>query len=117
MINKVILVGNAGKDPEHKKVKDQDLTKLSLATSESYKNKNGEWVENTEWHNITCWGALALIVAKNVKKGNQLYIEGKIQTKEHESKYYTSVIADKIKVLTKSDKSKSVKGEKDDIPF
>ncbi|PLX11904.1 MAG: single-stranded DNA-binding protein [Marinilabiliales bacterium] len=104
-INKVILVGNVGKDPE---VRHLDsgvaVTTFPLATSETYRNKEGQKVTNTEWHNIVLWRGLAEIAEKYVKKGNPLYIEGKIRTrswddKEGNKRYTTEIIADNMQML------------------
>jgi len=104
-VNKVILVGNAGKDPEVKYLEGgAAVAKFSLATSESYKDKTtGSKVEQTEWHNIVMWNKLAEIAEKYVKKGNKLYIEGKIKTRsygeENNKKYFTEIIADNMVML------------------
>ena len=103
-VNKVILVGHVGKDPEVRYLEGGvAVARFSLATSESYKNKNGEKVEQTEWHNITVWRQLAEIVDKYVKKGQLLYIEGKIRTRtvgeEGNKKYFTDIIADQMTML------------------
>lgn len=96
-INKVILVGNVGKDPEVRTFDSGNkVANFPLATSEKYTNKSGEKVENTEWHNIAVFGKLADIVEKYVVKGQQLYIEGKIKTrsweKDGEKKYMTEIV-------------------------
>jgi len=84
-VNKVILLGNVGQEPEVKHlVGGNVLAKFSLATSESYKNKQGEKVENTEWHNCQAWGKQAEVIEQYVKKGDKLYIEGKIKTDKYE---------------------------------
>jgi single-strand DNA-binding protein len=105
-INKVILVGNVGKDPEYRKL-DNGVTvaKFPLATSEVYK-KNGEKSSNTEWHNIVLWRALADFAEKYIKKGMQLYIEGKIKTRSYEDKdnnrkYITEIYGDVVQLLGK----------------
>jgi single-strand DNA-binding protein len=104
-VNKVILVGNVGKDPEVRYLENNvAVARFSLATSETYKNKNGEKVTNTEWHNIVAWRGLAEIAEKYVKKGAQLYIEGKLQTrawddKEGKKHYTTEVLADNFQML------------------
>ncbi len=104
-INKVILVGNVGKDPE---VRHLDsgvaVTTFPLATSETYRNKEGQKVTNTEWHNIVLWRGLAEIAEKYVKKGNPLYIEGKIRTRSWDDKdgnkrYTTEIVADNMQML------------------
>jgi len=108
-INKVILVGNVGKDPEIKYF-DSDTAKanFSLATSErGYTASNGTQVpERTEWHNVVCWRGLAKIVEQFVRKGTQLYIEGKIRTRSYDDqngvkRYITEVYADNLEILSR----------------
>jgi single-strand DNA-binding protein len=109
-VNKVILVGNVGKDPE---VRHLDtgvaVANFPLATSESYTAKNGERVTTTEWHNIVLWRGLAEVAEKYVTKGRQLYIEGKIRTRTYDDKdgnkrYMTEIYADSMQMLgTKAD--------------
>ncbi|TAL60631.1 MAG: single-stranded DNA-binding protein [Bacteroidetes bacterium] len=106
-INKVILVGNVGKDPVIRYF-DKGVAKATfpLATSESYTNQQGETITSTEWHNIVLWRALAEVTEKTVKKGAQLYIVGKIKTrsyvdKEGVNKYITEILADTLVVLDK----------------
>jgi single-strand DNA-binding protein len=104
-INKVILVGNVGKDPEIRYLEGGTaVCSFPLATSESYRNRDGEKVTNTEWHNIVLWRGLAEIAEKYVKKGSQLYIEGRIRTrswddKEGNKRYTTEIIADTMQML------------------
>jgi single-strand DNA-binding protein len=82
-VNKVILVGYVGKDPETRAFQDgSGITNFSLATSEKYKDKSGEWKEVTEWHRIGCFGKLSEIASKLVSKGSQVYVEGKISTRK-----------------------------------
>ena len=86
-VNKVILVGNLGKDPELSYLPSgQSVAKFSLATSRSYKDKSGEVKEETEWHNIVAWGKLGEICAQYLKKGRQAYVEGRIQTRTWEGR-------------------------------
>lgn len=105
-VNKVILVGNVGKDPEVRYL-DNNITvaKFPLATSENFKNKNGERVESTEWHNIVLWNKLAEVAEKYVKKGTQLYIEGRIKTRSYEKDgakhYMTEIFANTMQMLGK----------------
>lgn len=113
-VNKVILVGNVGKDPEVRHLDNGTAVgSFTLATSESYKNKTGEKVTNTEWHNIVVWRGLAEIVEKYVKKGQQLYIEGKIinrswDDKEGVKRYTTEIVAENMVMLgRKSDDGNS----------
>jgi single-strand DNA-binding protein len=86
-INKVILVGNLGRDPELSYLPSgQSVAKFSLATSRSYKDKTGEMKEETEWHNIVAWGKLGEICAQYLTKGRQAYVEGRIQSRTWEGK-------------------------------
>jgi single-strand DNA-binding protein len=86
-VNKVILVGNLGKDPELSYLPSgQSVAKFSLATSRSYKDKNGELKEETEWHNIVAWGKLGEICAQYLSKGRQAYVEGRIQSRTWEGR-------------------------------
>jgi single-strand DNA-binding protein len=103
-INKVILVGHVGKDPDVRYLEGGvAVARLSLATSESYKNKEGQKVEQTEWHNIVFWRGLAETVEKYVRKGKLIYVEGKIRTRtygeENNKKYITEIIADNMTML------------------
>ncbi|WP_297091443.1 single-stranded DNA-binding protein [uncultured Draconibacterium sp.] len=104
-VNKVILVGNVGKDPE---VRHLDtgvaVANFPLATSESYNAKNGERVTTTEWHNIVLWRGLAEVAEKYVTKGRQLYIEGRIRTRSYDDKdgnkrYVTEIYGDQMQML------------------
>src|SRR5512137_1593099 len=112
-INKVILVGNVGKDPVIRYF-DKGVAKVTfpLATSESYTNQQGETITTTEWHNIVLWRAMAEVAEKTVKKGSQLYIVGKIKTrsyvdKDGVNKYITEILADTMMVLEKKQGSGS----------
>lgn len=105
-VNKVILVGNVGKDPEVKYAPSGvALANFSLATNERFKDKSGEWQDRTEWHNVLAWQRLAEIVGEYVHKGAKLYIEGKLQTlswedkSSGERKYRTEIVARDIVVL------------------
>ncbi len=84
-VNKVILIGNLGKDPEIRQLPSgQNVASFSLATTENYTNKAGERVKQTEWHRITAFGKLADIAGKYLHKGKQVYIEGKLKTRQWE---------------------------------
>jgi single-strand DNA-binding protein len=105
-VNKVILVGNVGQDPEVKYTPSgTPVAKLSLATNERFKDRSDEWQERTEWHSIIAWQRLAEIVGEYVKKGSKLYIEGKLQTSSWEDRqsgskrYRTEVVARDIVLL------------------
>ena len=104
-INKVILIGNLGKDPEIRSLESgAKVASFSLATSESYKNKEGQRVDQTEWHNIVLWRGLADVAEKFLKKGSQIYLEGKIRSrswddKDGNKKYITEIIGDAFTML------------------
>lgn len=104
-INKVILVGNVGQDPETRYMPNGNaVTNITLATSETWKDKNtGEQQERTEWHRVTFYQRLAEIVAEYVKKGSKLYVEGRLQTRSWEQdgikRYATDIIANEMQML------------------
>lgn len=106
-VNKVILVGNLGKDPEVKYTpQGTAVAKVTVATSNSYKDKtSGEWQETTEWHNVVLWQRLAEIAGEYLKKGNKVYIEGRLQTRSWDDKtsgqkkYMTEVVANELVLL------------------
>ena len=104
-VNKVILVGNLGKDPEVRHLDNgRAVANFSLATSETYKNKAGERVTNTEWHNVVLWTPLAEIAERFLKKGGQVYIEGKLTTRswddqEGNKRYTTEVVGREMTLL------------------
>jgi single-strand DNA-binding protein len=105
-VNKVILVGNLGKDPETRYMPSGSaVTNLTLATSESWKDKqSGDQQERTEWHKIAMFGRLAEIAAEYLRKGSQVYIEGKLRTrkwqdKEGKDRYTTEIVADEMQML------------------
>ncbi|MGC9343298.1 MAG: single-stranded DNA-binding protein [Bacteroidales bacterium] len=104
-VNKVILVGNVGKDPETRYLEGGTVvTRFPMATSEVYRNRDGEKITNTEWHNIVLWRGLAEVAEKYVKKGTQLYIEGRIRNrsytdKEGNTRYTTDIIGDNMQML------------------
>jgi single-strand DNA-binding protein len=106
-VNKVILIGHVGKDPEVRYLESNTpVCKMSLATSEVYKNKAGERVTTTEWHNVVLWRGLAEVAEKYVKKGTQVYIEGRIHTRSWDDKdknkhYTTEIVADVLQLLGK----------------
>ncbi len=104
-VNKVILVGNLGKDPEVRHLDNgRAVANFSMATSETYKNRQGERVTNTEWHNVVLWTPLAEIAEKFLKKGNQVYIEGKMTTRSWDDqdgnkRYTTEVVGREMTLL------------------
>jgi len=116
-INKVILVGNLGKDPEVRAIStDRKVANFSLATTESYKNKSGERVDQTEWHNVVFYGPIADVIERYLRKGSQIYVEGKIRTRSYDDKdgvkkYITEIIGDTMTMLgTKGSGSDSSSG-------
>ena len=104
-VNKVILLGNLGKDPEVRHLEnDRIRATFALATNETYKNKAGEKITTTEWHNIVLWASLAKIAEQYLTKGKQVYIEGKLTTrsyvdKEGQVKYTTEVVGQNLVLL------------------
>ncbi len=104
-VNKVILIGNLGKDPELRRTTNgTSIASFPLATTERYNNKNGERQDRTEWHNIVAWGKLAELVNQYLKKGRSAYIEGRITTRSWDDKdgnkrYKTEIVANQIQFL------------------
>jgi single-strand DNA-binding protein len=106
-VNKVILLGNVGKDPEVKFLPSGlPVANLSLATSDRFKDKAGEWQDRTEWHNLTAYQKVAEIIRDYVKKGAKLYVEGRIQTRSWDDqasgqkKYRTEIIVNEVVLLS-----------------
>lgn len=134
-VNKAILLGNLGKDPEIRRLDDgRAVANFSIATSESYKNKAGERVTNTEWHNVVLWSPLAEIAENYLKKGSQVYIEGKISNRSYEDKdgvkkYISEVVGRDITLLgrapdsagqnqtNETNEAKKEDTVEDDLPF
>ena len=103
-VNKAILVGAVGKDPDMKSTADgMQIANLSVATSESYKDKSGNKVENTEWHRVSAFGKLADIIGQYVTKGSRVYIEGKLRTRSYDKDgtkvYTTEIVASELQML------------------
>ena len=102
-VNKVLIIGRMGKDPEVKQAGSTTVANFSLATDESY-TKDGQKIEKTEWHNCVAWGRLAEIVRDYTSKGSQIYVEGKLQTRQWDDKngnkrYTTEIVAQSIQLL------------------
>ena len=100
-MNKAILYGNVGKEPDSRKVGDSTVTKFSLATNKTYTDKSGEKVTETQWHNIVLWGKVAETASKYVKKGTSLIVEGEISYRSYENKdgntiYVTDIIGNAL---------------------
>jgi single-strand DNA-binding protein len=104
-VNKVILVGNLGKDPELKHTSSGTaVATMTVATNERYKDRSGEWQDRTEWHNVVLWQRLAEIAAEYLSKGRSVYVEGRLQTRSWEDKqgqkrYTTEIVANDLVLL------------------
>jgi single-strand DNA-binding protein len=128
-VNKVLLIGNLGKDPEVRYLDNGvAVANFSLATTENYKNKEGERVSQTEWHNIVLWRGLAEVAEKWLKKGSSVYVEGKIRTRKWEDKngntrYSTEILGDNMTMLGNRPSAENpveavpTSDKKDDLPF
>jgi len=105
--NRVQLIGNLGADPEFKEFDSgKAMAKMSLATTETYKNSNGEKINETQWHNVVAWGNTAEIAHKYLKKGNEVAVEGRLQHRSYEDKdgvkkYITEVVVTELLMLRK----------------
>ena len=108
-LNKVLLIGNLGKNPEIRyTTSGTAVASFTLATSEKFKNKGGEWEERTEWHNVTLWGRLAEIAGEYLSKGKMVYLEGKLQTRKWQDKdgkdrYTTEIVGEKMQMLSRNE--------------
>lgn len=107
-VNKAILLGNLGRDPELRTTPTgRYVCTFSLATAEKYKDKNGEWKDSTEWHNVVVWDKLAEVAGQYLKKGHKAYIEGKIKTRSYEkdgsTRYITEILALSLVLLSGKD--------------
>lgn len=115
-VNKVILVGHLGRDPEVRSLENgAKVANFSLATTESYKDKNtGERIDNTEWHNIVVWRGLADVAERFLAKGSLVYIEGKLQTRSYEkegiTRYSTEILARELTMLGKKGDNPGAQG-------
>ena len=111
MINKVTLIGNVGNDPEMKMLEGcTAVARVSLATQDSYKDKAGEWQQQTEWHNVIMWRDLAERAEKQIKKGSKIYVEGKITYRKYKDKdgidrQVTDIVASTFRTLDKKEAS------------
>lgn len=111
MLNKAMIIGHVGQDPEVRYTGNANnatkVATLRVATSERYKDKDGNVKENTEWHSIVCWRQLADVVEKFVKKGTQVYVEGKLVTRSWEDngvkRYSTDIVANTLQLLGKKE--------------
>ncbi|HEX4986279.1 MAG TPA: single-stranded DNA-binding protein [Burkholderiales bacterium] len=122
-VNKVILIGNLGRDPEVRYLPSGDaVANVTLATTETWKDKSGEKQEQTEWHRVAMFGKTAEIAGEYLKKGSQVYIEGRLQTrkwtdKEGQERYTTEIRADRMQMLgSRSGGSERMAAQDDDAP-
>lgn len=119
-VNKVILVGNLGRDPEMRYMPSGDpVASFSIATTDTWKDKNGQKQEKTEWHNISMFGKLAEIAGEYLKKGSSVYVEGRLETRKYTAKdgtekQATQVVADRMQMLGGRSSSGSYDGGSDD---
>lgn len=119
-LNRVTLIGNVGSNPEIKTfASGNKVAQITLATSERYKDRNGEQKEDTEWHSVQCFGKLADVVERFVHKGSLLYVDGKIRTRSYEADgrtmYRTEILADHIQMLDRRENRPAL-GPDEDLP-
>jgi single-strand DNA-binding protein len=123
MVNKVILVGNLGQDPETRSTGGgNSVTQLRLATTEKYKDRDGNLQERTEWHTVVVWGKQGEACGKHLTKGRQVYVEGRLQTrkwqdKEGKDRYSTEVIGDNVRFLGSNGGDKREAAPADDLGY
>ena len=115
-MNKVMLIGNVGKDPEVREFDNNKVCRFTLATNETYKNKQGDKITDTEWHNIVFWGKLCDIIEKYVHKGDQIFVEGKNVTRKYEDKegnarYTIEVVCHNFEFIGKKEKPDNKEGK------
>ena len=121
-MNKVILIGNVGQAPELKHVNETPYCIISVATNESYKDKDGNMQTKTEWHNVVLWKNQADFAVKYIKKGSKVGVEGKLRTRSWQDKetnktmYATEIVAGSIELLDKRDKNEAPPMGADDLP-
>lgn len=112
MVNKVILLGNLGKDPEVRQLENNNkVARFPVATHENYKDKSGNWQEVTDWHTVVLWGPLAERAEKSLQKGSTVFIEGKLKTRKWTDntgadRYTTEVVASILRLLDKRDQNR-----------
>ncbi len=120
-LNKVQLIGNLGKDPEIRFTPEgKQVAKFSMAVNRTFKNKEGDSIEDTQWFNIEAWTGLAKVVEDHLKKGDRIYIDGRLKTesydKDGETKYFTKVVVQEM-IMLGSSRNGGAGPEEDDIPF
>ena len=111
MLNKVMLIGNLGKDPEVRHLENgASVASFSVATNENYRDREGNWQTITEWHNVVAWRALADRAERDFKKGSMVYVEGKLTTRKWQDqngnqRYTTEVVANNLRLLEKRERN------------
>ena len=120
-LNKVQLIGNLGRDPEIRHtLEGNQVAKFTMAANRTFKNKEGESIDDTQWFNIEAWSGLAKVVEEHLTQGDRVYIEGRLKTesydKDGETKYFTKVVAKEM-IMLGNFSSKGGDVEEDDIPF
>ncbi len=117
MYNKVILIGNLGKDPEIRTLESGvSVARFPIATNENYKDRNGEWQQKTEWHDIVAWRGLADKAERDLKKGSLVFVEGKITHRKYQDsegieRYVTDVVAYTLKTMERVERSSKTEGD------
>ena len=120
-LNKVQLIGNLGRDPEIRHtLEGKQVAKFTMAANRTFKNKEGESIDDTQWFNIEAWSGLAKVVEEHLTQGDRVYIEGRLKTesydKDGETKYFTKVVAKEM-IMLGSSRNGGADEEEDDIPF
>lgn len=120
-LNKVQLIGNLGKDPEIRFTPEgKQVAKFSIAVNRTFKNKEGDSIEDTQWFNIEAWTGLAKVVEDHLKTGDRVYVEGRLKTesydKDGETKYFTKVVVKEM-IMLGSSRNGGADPDEDDIPF
>lgn len=121
-LNKVMLIGNLGRDPELRSTQTgQNVATFSMATNRKWKDKNGEWQDETQWHNIVAWGQRAETLATYVKKGSRVYVEGRLthrnwEDKDGQKRYITEVVLDNFVFLDPAPEGAPSAGKREPVP-
>lgn len=119
-LNKVMLIGNLGRDPELRATPSgQSVTSFSMATNRRYKDKNGEWQDDTQWHNVVAWGPRAETITNYLKKGSRIYVEGRLthrnwEDQEGQKRYATEVVLENYVLLDAA--PEGARGEREPVP-
>ena len=121
-LNKVLLIGNLGKDPEIRFTPEgKQVAKFSMAANRTFKNKEGESIDDTQWFNIEAWSGLAKVIEEHLTQGDRIYIEGRLKTESYEKdgviKYFTKVVAQEMIMLGSFSSNGDDALDEDEIPF